>query len=133
MSIYTSTQSALDGVLRGVSGLPELQLENTRIDRKGRATTPFVRSTLLPREPIQLTIGEGGKNIYGGLYQVDVFYPIDAGKAALNTTVDAIVSAFYRQQLSGGVTIHLAWSEVGRRDEPFYTVPVFVRWSVVSS
>jgi hypothetical protein len=133
--MYAEIQQALDNRLATVTGLPELQTENTRVNRTGKANTPFARGTLLPAQASQLTVGVGGVNTYSGLYQVDLFYPVDTGTTAVNAMADAVMAKFVRGDtlVVDGVSVHitLSWREVGRRDEPFYAVPVLVRWSTI--
>lgn len=131
--IYADLQSALDARLETVVGLPTLQAENTLYNTKGKALTPYVRSTLLPSEAIPATLGSTGKNEYSGLYQIDLFYPLDGGKAAVNAIADLVVAAFARTSLSAGskqVEVRAAWCEAGSADEQFYKVPVVARWRV---
>lgn len=131
MGIYTTVQTALDARLLTVVGLPQHQAENTLLDTRGKARTPFVRSTLIPSEAVPATVGVTGKNEYSGLYQVDLLYPMDAGKAAVNAMADLVVTAFARQTLST-IEVRSAWCEVGRQEGQYYIVPVIVRWRVRS-
>lgn len=133
--MYSEIQSALDARLATVTGLPELQTENKRVNRDGKSKTPFARGTLLPNQATQLTVGKNGVNTYSGLYQVDLFYPIDSGVTAANSMADAVMEKFVRGDTLtvGGITVHItiSWREAGRRDEPFYAVPVLVQWSTI--
>ena len=130
--IYADVQTTLDTRLQAVVGLPALQLENVVYDTKGKALTPYCRATLLPSEAQPATVGTTGKNEYFGLYQVDLFYPLDKGKAAVNAMADLVVTAFARQVLTTGasrqVELRAAWAEAGGQDGPYYRVPVLVRW-----
>lgn len=130
--IYATVQAALDAQLQTVTGLPALQLENTLYDTKGKALTPYCRATLLPSEAQPATVGVTGKNEYFGLYQVDLFYPLDKGKASVNAMADLVVAAFARTVLTTGtgnqVKLRAAWAEAGGQDGQYYRVPVLVRW-----
>lgn len=133
--MYAEIQAALDAQLATVTGLPELQRENTRLNRGGRATTPFTRATFLPGQATQLTVGQNGVNRYSGLYQVDLFYPMDTGAATINAMADSVLAAFPRATVLGDefkVHCTIAWREAGRRDEPFYAVPVLVQWTTIA-
>lgn len=130
--IYSEVQTALDTQLQTVVGLPTFQAENTVIDRKGKASTPYCRGTLLPAEAAPATLGNTGQNEYFGRYVVDLFYPLDAGKATVNAMVDLVVTKFARTIItttSGKqVELRAAWCEAGFQDGQYYRVPVITRW-----
>lgn len=134
--MYAEIQTLLDTRLATVVGLPELQKENMRVNRDGKSKTPLARATLLPNQATQLTVGVNGKNTYSGLYQIDLFYPLDTGTAAVNAMADLVMEKFVRGDTLtvGGLTVHItiSWREAGRRDEPFYAVPVLVQWSTIA-
>lgn len=142
MNVYSQIQSALDAYLTthaSFADLPKLQLENTR--NVGQTGVPFTRATLLPARTTQATIGLNGRDAWAGLYQIDVFYPVDSGTTEINRIVDIIVDGFPRgTQLTSDPAIytnpiHLQIQacsrDVGRRIDPFYCVPVTVQWSLV--
>ena len=130
---YAAIQSLLDAKLQQLSSLPTLQLENTR--NVGQTGVAFSRATLLPARATQLTVGLNGRDQRTGLYQVDLFYPIDSSTAAINAMADEIIDNFPRGTAltDGTVTVHcqLCWRETGRRIEQFYSVPVMIQWSCI--
>jgi hypothetical protein len=130
---YKSIQNLLDTYLQTLAGLPTLQLENTR--NIGQTGVPFSRATLLPARATQLTVGTTGRDLRTGLYQVDLFYPLDAGTGAVNEMADSIISLFGRGTTLSDVTatvhVSVAWRETGRRIDPFYCVPVVIQWSSI--
>lgn len=135
--VYAEVQSSLVTQLQTVTGLPALQPENTLINRKGQARTPYCRATLLPASSFQRSVGVNGKDEFPGLFQVDLFYPLDAGKTAVNAMADLVVQAFRRNVIALSTSprqlvIHNAWVEAGISEEPYYNVPVVVRWSVIA-
>lgn len=129
---YHNIQTLLDARLLTVVDLPPLQKENTK--NIGVTGQNFCRSTLLPARSTAVTVGQNGKDLYQGLYQIDLFYPMDQGTTAINQMADSVIAAFPRTDLFDGIIIvHClrAWREVGSRVEPFYSVPVVVEWQVI--
>lgn len=126
-------QSALDAHLQTLPGLPPLQLENTR--NIGRTDESFSRATLITSRPGQLTVGRDGQDILRGLYQIDLFVPLDTGTARVNELADSVIEHFPRSLILGTapvlVHINTAWRETGGRTEPFYGAPVVVAWTCV--
>lgn len=130
---YSAIQSLLDAHLATLVGLPKLQLENTKnIAETGKA---FSRAVLLPGRATPRTIGLNGKTEFPGLYQIDLFYPMDKGTATANQMADAVIAHFARGLVLNdsevSVKVDIAWREAGSRNEPFYHLPVMVQWSSV--
>jgi len=131
---YKNIQAALDGRVSSGTGLPALQLENTK--NIAQSGVPFMRATFLPARSSQLTVGVDGKDLRLGLYQVDVFVPLNQGTSLANEYADVVMSLFPRGVITqSGTDVHISsvWREAGRRVESFYQVPVMVRWSAISS
>lgn len=130
---FTAIQAILDTQLKTVVGLPTLQLENTQnVGITGKA---FSRATLLPARSYQMNVGPGGTMQLLGLYQIDLFYPINTGVSTINAMVDAVIAAFPKGFLTDAdgvvVQIDVSWRETGRRVEQFYSVPVAVSWTCI--
>jgi len=126
---YATINALLDAHLAAATGLPPLQLENTQ--NIGVTGQPFARATLVTTESAAVT---NLRTEYGGLYVVDLYYPLNAGLPAANAMADTVIAHFKnvpQHTLSGsGVSVHLdkAWREsLGRRDQ-FYALQVKVRW-----
>lgn len=132
---FNTIQQALDAKLIAVSGLPsDVQTENTQISVA--AGSPWVRSTLLPAENIDVTTGVGGMIQKHGLYQIDLFYPVNAGTITARTMGDTICAAFARgTTITSGsyeVIIEAAWQDsidTFQGESPLIRLPVQVRWS----
>lgn len=122
-------RTLLEAQLEAVSSLPFHVKENTR--HVPHAATPYVRSTLLPAESVRHT---GITDGLLGLFQVDACYPQGTGTAAASAMAQAIKTAFARgTELSATGTrlmVKMSWIEGADADEqqPFYCVPVLVRW-----
>lgn len=127
---YKEIQQELDGQLTSITGLPEVVLENTRF--KAMSKTPFIRSTLLPSQSTVETIGTTGYNKVYGLYQIDIFYPLDGGYEEINDDADTIISNFTKGTsfaiTNGTLRINISWRNSGRKLENFYNIPVLVSW-----
>jgi len=125
---YSIIQELLDTQLATVTGLPTLNIENTRIEPK--TNVPYSRSTLLPTEATARTTLT---DEFQGLYQVDLFYPQSKGFTDAAGTADLVIAAFQRglELVEGDVRVHvrMAWREVAQPFQQFYNVPVVVRWS----
>lgn len=123
---------ALVAQLKTVAGLPTLQLENTVIQPKGA----FTRATLIRARPSQLTVGATGKDLHGGLFQVDIFVPVNTGTTSANALADQIIAAFPRGTalVAGSAIVHvrIAYRETaGRMNDQFHQVPVVVEWQAI--
>lgn len=133
---YAVIQQLLDTHLQSLTGLPPLQLENT--PNIGKATESFTRATLLPAAKVQRTVGLNGRDEIRGIYQADVFVPLNTGTATINALADDIVEWFPRGLMlaSGGVVVHVQTASRlpgGRtQDGVFYSLPVQVRWSSIT-
>jgi hypothetical protein len=131
---YHDIRSLLDTQLQTVSDLPSLQTENSRLELIGNKKTPWVRSTLLPAEPVDLNVGHIGKVSYRGLYQVDLMYPMGASAADANAMAAEVTDALprgYMQTIGTGILqIDMSWQEAASIMDTWYVVPVVVRWVV---
>jgi hypothetical protein len=126
---YSAIQSLLDTYLATVPNLPDLQLENTR--NVGKSGQAFARATLLTTESVRQS---NVQTRYGGLYLIDLYYPLDSGAALVGAMADSVIAHFEAAPLhrldddSVLVQLERSWREsVGRR-EPFYALQVKVRW-----
>jgi hypothetical protein len=92
MSLIADIRGALQLKAASAAGFP------TSVDYEGVGFSPvlgvpWARMTLLnnSRQPFSL---DGLSKITGGLFQVDLFYPIDKGTATIDAVADAVVDAF---------------------------------------
>lgn len=130
--IYSPIINAINKQLKGIPNAPTLAEENKTY--KPTLRTKWMRSTLLPAEPTQVTIGIDRMLRYNGVCQVDVFVPADSGST--DTIVDTIVAHFNSQPVrfldEAGETINikLAWRGVGTSETDWYRIPVFIRYEM---
>jgi hypothetical protein len=128
-------QTLLDAQVQTISGLPVLQTENNRLNATTNLAS-FVRTTLLPAASSILTLGSGANamRLLTGLYQVDVFYPLDTGSSAARTLADTVVSTFPTglRLTQGAVTVAVEVASVmtAYSINKYYCVPVRVQWTV---
>ena len=82
--------NAINNALTSIPGLPTLFTENNA--GKPQLLTPWMRSTIIPSEPTQVTIGLDRTLRFTGLVQVDYFIPSNQGSTTAN--VDVIINWF---------------------------------------
>lgn len=130
-TIYTAIHAGLDAQLATTPNLPAFNNENSAIYRP-TIGTPYCRATLLPAQPLVGELGVGGRTEFQGLYQVDLFYPINAGTTLAEAMVDAVLSVFPRgtviMQAGINIQVKLAYRLVARSEPPWFIVPVSVSW-----
>lgn len=124
-----SVRSALESALDGMS--PSLATVWENHPYTPVAGTPYQRAFLLPAEPDNIEIGPGYTE--RGIFQVSLFYPLDAGSGAITARAEAIRDTFpFAASLtSGSVTVNIiATPEIGpaRTEDDRFMVPVRIRW-----
>lgn len=127
MSVYDS----LTTQLKTVTTLPPFAEQN-EVYQPGRNS--WCRATLLPSEPYPGSIGLGGFDWENGLYQVDVFTPLNA---PINTALlDAIVAVFpgaLKLTVTGydhDLEVLRCWVSATRQDKSWHISSLSVRWRV---
>jgi hypothetical protein len=96
------------------------------------AGTPYQQVTLLPATPDNPEMGPGYTE--QGIFQINSFFPKEAGPAAATARAEAIRAAFpfAASFVSAGVTVNVvATPEIGpgRPDGDRFMIPTKVRWS----
>ena len=84
-TLFNDMQAALDTRLVAMSGGYDIAFPN--IPYEPEAGTTYLRPTFLPAETVQAGLGDIGKDITVGIYQVDVFNPAGAGRTAISDTI----------------------------------------------
>ncbi len=100
MSVFNDIQNALNNELNGLSGLPAIYWPNSQ--KEPLQNQSWLRPTLLPAQSTLYTLNNG--NSHQGLYQVDIFVPLKAGTAQLNTYADIIRDGLNRVTCVSGTT-----------------------------
>lgn len=98
MAILSNIHIALDSRLNTLMDKPAIAWPNT--DYKPIVGTPFMRPTLLPAASSRYTLNNGDK--HQGIYQVDIFVPLDKGLQTLLDYTDALRDHFRDQTLTAG-------------------------------
>ncbi|MBA9063894.1 MULTISPECIES: phage tail terminator-like protein [Methylobacterium] len=106
--------------------------EGRNFDPKGRA---YLRSTFLPAETTSFGTESDGDIIYGGLFQIDVFWPVNEGLTRPLTHAAMLAARFCRgTRLTANdleVRIDQPASVLGAQQEPNWLhIPVRARWAV---
>lgn len=118
--VFSNIESALNTRLSSVPGLPAVQWPNVKYQPKEGMT--FVRPTLLPAASELYRVNDG--SLHKGIYQVDVFVPLEKGTRVLNELLDSIEEYFRasRSLTSGTNTVFI--QAIGRglaqRQESWY-------------
>lgn len=90
MGVFTNIEAALHTRLATLSGSPVVQWPN--VHYQPTENTTFLRPTVLPAATKLECFS--GSEVHAGIYQVDVFVPLEKGVSALNTLLDSIESLF---------------------------------------
>lgn len=90
MGIFTNIEAALHTRLATLSASPPVAWPNVKYIPVENTT--FIRPTVLHSDTNLNTLA--GKSEYKGIYQVDVYVPLEKGVSALNTLLDSIEDLF---------------------------------------
>lgn len=129
MSSLPAVRVALETQLATITPAIETAYENMPF--LPTVDVPYQQVTLLAAAPNNIEIGPA--YVEQGIFQVNLFFPKDAGAAAVTTQAELIRAAFpFRSSLvSGGVTVNIVGTpEIGpaRVDGDRFMVPVKVKW-----
>ena len=128
---YNDMRAALDTRLTTLAGSTPIAWENTNY--KADADTEFLRSTFIPSDTSQYTLGDTGKDVTRGLYQVDVFAPAQMGRT---TKPDSIADHFKRGTIltKNATRVRIRSVSVGRGtlDGAWYIVPVTMNFETIT-
>ena len=118
----------IDAELASITDVPVISYEN--VAYKPSLRTSYIRTTLLPAEPTQTTIGFDRTLRWNGLYQLDLFVPANVG--AQSIVADGIISHFHinRFLVDGTfkLTIVNAWRNAARVNTDWYQIPILLRY-----
>jgi hypothetical protein len=131
-TFFTDISGAFDTHLAGMTSVPPIAWEN--IDFTPSAATLYLRPTMIASPTEQASLGDNGKDITEGIYQVDVFIPDSVGRSVWP---DLIADRFKRgtvlTQNDVSIRIRSASILIGLKDENFYVVPVSIRWQTFTA
>jgi len=130
MSAFNDINIALNKRLQAYSTANSRPIAYENIEYKPVIGTMFLRATALPPNTEQAGLGTGGLERHEGIFQVDVFAPIDRSKATALAEADSIANYFQRGSTLtyNGVNVRLYTSNLGPglRDGSWFILPVFI-------
>lgn len=96
------------------------------------ADSRYLRANELPSPTAGVSLAVDGANEYSGLFQIDVFGPLNTGSSAPKELAGAVVKHFKRGTRLDreGLRIDVMQASIGPalRDDPRWMVPVTVRY-----
>lgn len=128
---YKQIINGINNAIESIPGLPVLFKENTQ-NKPVDPLTPWMRSTILPSEPTQVSIGYERQMRYIGIIQVDYMVPPNTGSTANN--IDVIVNWFNDKDNrfinNDGVDFMIlaAWRGTSFTGEKWYQTPIYLRY-----
>lgn len=129
---FTDIAGALRARLSTLTSLPPVAWEN--INYTPSSTTLYLRPTILPAPTAQASLGDSGRDLHEGIFQIDVFIPDGSGRS---TWPDSIADHFKRGTIltQNGVTVRIKNASIGTafKDENFYQVPVTIDYQSFTS
>lgn len=131
-TFFSDIAGALRTRLNSLPGAPPIAWEN--INYTPSSKTLYLRATMLPIPTIQASLGDDGKDLHEGIFQVDVFIPDGQGRS---TWPDAIADHFKRGTVltQNSVTVRIKNASIGTafKEENFYQVPVTIDYQSFTS
>ena len=131
-TFFNDIQGALRVQLSTLPNLPPVAWENYDYSRD--STVLYLRPTALPAETTQASLGDDGKDLHNGIYQVDVFIPDGLGRT---TWADEIADHFKRgtvlTQNTVSVRITTVQIEAALKDDNFYMTPVSIGYQAFTA
>lgn len=119
MGIFTNIEVALHTRLATLTASPAVQWPN--VHYQPTENTTFLRPTVLPASTVLESFA--GAEIHRGIYQIDIFVPLEKGISTLNTLLDSIADLFTANKILTATDV--VWVQaVGRgraqRQEAWY-------------
>ncbi len=133
MGVFSNIQRALDTRLNTLANRPYVAWPNTKF--VPTENTSFIRPTLLPASSELLTLNDNHRN--PGIYQIDIFVPLEKGMNSALTLADDIKEHFETERrLTAGVnTIFITAVSFGNieRQDAWLRAYLEVNYSCYSS
>lgn len=133
---YNDIGAALTARLNTLSPAPSIASENYPFTPV--ADTLYVRETLIPGDVTAPAIGSASQDHTIGIYQVDVFSPLNVGKADAVEQADAIADHFKRGTVLtyNGVNVRLqnVSRGTGQADDgKYWQIPIQITFEVYTN
>lgn len=124
-------RNALEGTLRGISGIPT-QISYENVDFTPPNNEDWLRATLIPTITEKAARGFNAPKRYNGLFVIDVFTTKDKGAGYAQEIADIIEAAYpvglFISENSHNIRIEASGSGQGVFDAPWFFVPVTIEW-----
>ncbi len=128
--MYDTVIDLTNDALLTVPGVPNLIREN--VQGQADLRSDWMRTTLIPSEPLQLSRGDRVLKQYSALFQIDYFKA--KGQASTSTVIDNIINQFngYNGRFIGTdafmqLTVLRAWRGTSSQEDTWYRTPVMLR------
>jgi hypothetical protein len=132
MSTFANILNGLNTRLNSLSGLPEVAWPNTKYNPKQNTT--WIRPTLLPATSQLYTLKD--ERFHQGIYQVDIYVPLEKGTKTLYDLADDVRQHFEAQRslTSGSDTVFIQEVSMSpaTRDESWYSLFVSISYQCYS-
>ncbi len=110
MAIFTNIHAALNTKLNTLTGIPTIIWPNTT--QQPVNGTSYLSPHLMPATTVLHNLD--GTQLHKGIYQIDVYCPLQSGLATLTTVLDSLFTLFKGQSLiSGSDTVYIQAVGVG--------------------
>lgn len=127
--MYDEIINAVNTSLRSIPNIPTVVEENTSFSPS--LGQPYVRTTIIPSEPLQISRGDDRLLQYSSLIQIDYFKQLTGGST--EAMVDTIVSHFNNvTNRDLGLPQYEAivlrtWRNPANKEQNWYRMPVMLR------
>lgn len=127
--MYNTIINEVNDSLKTISNIPTIFEEN--IDGKPSLMNPWIRTTIIPSEPIQISKGDDRLLQYSALMQIDVFTP--KGSSSTPQIIDDIIAHFNDKNNRNitddelQLTALRSWRGSSTQEQNWYKTIIFVR------
>lgn len=128
--MYDNVINLTNTALESISGVPTLIKEN--VQGQADLRSDWMRTTLIPSEPLQLSRGDIVLKQYSGLFQIDYFK--SKGSGSTSNVIDDIINHFnnYNGRFLGNdefaqLTVLRAWRGTSTQEDTWYRTPIILR------
>lgn len=128
--MYDNVINLTNTALESISGVPTLIKEN--VQGQADLRSDWMRTTLIPSEPLQLSRGDIVLKQYSGLFQIDYFKV--KGSGSTSNVIDDIINHFnnYNGRFLGNdefaqLTVLRAWRGTSTQEDTWYRTPIILR------
>lgn len=128
--MFNQIITGINTALVSIPGVPALYKENE--SAKPALLDHWMRTTILPSEPVQVTSGLNRTLSFTGIIQLDYFTPPNTGSAP--AMVDTIVNYFNDKDnrfitVDGQeIMVTWCWRGTANTETKWYKTPIFIRY-----